>query len=45
MGSQPRRRKHLPQRTCVACRTVRPKRDLVRVVRTPDGAVIVDETG
>ena len=45
MGSQPRRRKHVPQRTCVACRTVRPKRDLVRVVRTPDGVVIVDETG
>ena len=26
-----------PDRTCVACRTVRPKRDLQRIVRTPDG--------
>lgn len=30
---------------CVACRTVRAKRDLVRVVRAPDGAVLVDPTG
>jgi predicted RNA-binding protein YlxR (DUF448 family) len=29
----------------VACRTSRPKRDLVRVVRTPDGRVELDETG
>jgi len=39
------RRKHVPQRTCVACRTARPKRDLVRVVRTPEGEILVDETG
>jgi predicted RNA-binding protein YlxR (DUF448 family) len=45
MGKQPRRHKHVPQRTCAACRTVRPKRELVRIVRTPEGAVMVDETG
>jgi hypothetical protein len=39
------RRKHTPQRTCVACRAVRPKRELVRIVRTPEGSVVVDETG
>jgi len=44
MGKRPQRRKHVPQRTCVACRTTRPKRDLVRVVRTPEGEVMVDET-
>ena len=32
-------------RSCVACRTPRPKRDLVRVVRHPDGTVAVDLTG
>jgi uncharacterized protein len=37
--------KHMPQRTCVACRQVRNKRDLIRVVRTPTGALEVDETG
>jgi predicted RNA-binding protein YlxR (DUF448 family) len=45
MSKRPQRRKHVPQRTCVACRTVRPRRDLVRVVRTPEGAVVLDETG
>ena len=36
--------KHIPQRTCVGCRTVLAKRQLVRVVRRPDG-VAVDPTG
>jgi hypothetical protein len=29
----------------VACRTVRDKRDLVRVVRTPEDEVLIDPTG
>ncbi len=45
MSKPSKRRKHIPQRTCVACRAVRPKRELVRVVRTPEGGVMVDETG
>ncbi|MFO7743442.1 MAG: YlxR family protein [Anaerolineae bacterium] len=45
MGRRTVRRKHIPQRTCVGCRTVRPKRELVRIVRTPEGCVTVDETG
>lgn len=36
--------KHVPQRTCVGCRTIMPKRQLVRIVRTEDG-VRVDPTG
>ncbi|OQY24019.1 MAG: YlxR family protein [Chloroflexi bacterium] len=44
-----KRPKHVPQRTCIACRTLRPKRDLVRIVRlsSPEGesTVMVDETG
>jgi uncharacterized protein len=34
-----------PQRTCVACRTTRDKRDLVRVVRAPDGSISLDASG
>ena len=34
-----------PTRTCVACRTERQKRDLVRVVRSPDGTVMLDLSG
>jgi len=37
--------KHIPQRTCVACGRVQPKRALVRIVRTPDAGVVADETG
>jgi uncharacterized protein len=41
-GPRPRR---VPQRTCVACRSVEGKRGLVRVVRTPEGSIQVDPTG
>jgi predicted RNA-binding protein YlxR (DUF448 family) len=37
--------KHLPQRTCLACRQVREKRALIRIVRATDGTVGVDDTG
>lgn len=36
--------KHVPQRTCVGCREVLPKRKMIRIVRTTDG-VQVDPTG
>ncbi len=39
------KRKHVPLRSCVVCRTKRPKRELVRIVRTTDGQVVVDATG
>ena len=42
---QPARRKHVPQRTCFVCREKRDKRQLTRLVRTPDGSVLVDPTG
>ena len=41
----PLRAKHIPLRSCITCRTKTDKRGLVRVVRTPDGAVSVDPTG
>ena len=37
--------RRLPERSCVACRTPRPKHDLVRVVRSPQGTVVIDPTG
>jgi len=36
------RRKHVPLRRCVACGEQRPKRDMMRVVRTPAGHIDVD---
>jgi uncharacterized protein len=35
--------RHIPNRTCVGCREVNPKRALIRIVRTPEG-VFVDLT-
>src|SRR5512142_1432421 len=32
--------KHVPQRTCVGCREVLPKRTMVRIVKTADGVQI-----
>ena len=34
-----------PQRTCIACQGTSGKRELVRLVRTAEGRVLVDETG
>lgn len=45
MARRSGRRRHVPHRTCVACRATRPKRDLVRIVRTPEGEVLVDPRG
>lgn len=39
------RRKHVPLRTCIICRQSSSKRELVRVVRTPSGLVLIDPTG
>lgn len=41
-GPRPR---PVPQRTCVACKSTGPKRGLVRLVRTAEGRVEVDESG
>lgn len=37
--------KKIPQRRCLGCMQSFPKRELIRVVRTPDGEVCVDLTG
>jgi predicted RNA-binding protein YlxR (DUF448 family) len=37
--------KHIPQRSCVACGRLRPKRELIRLVRLSGGGVEVDSSG
>jgi predicted RNA-binding protein YlxR (DUF448 family) len=37
--------KHVPQRTCIACRIVKPKRELIRLVRGANGGIEVDDSG
>ncbi|NLT43498.1 MAG: YlxR family protein [Anaerolineae bacterium] len=38
-------RRRSPQRTCVVCREVAAKRTLMRLVRTPEGTVVLDPRG
>ena len=35
----------IPMRMCVGCREMKPKKELLRVVRTPEGEVLIDPTG
>lgn len=44
-GTRGPRPRHVPQRTCVACRDKTNKRALFRIVRTSDGQAEIDLTG
>lgn len=35
----------IPMRMCVGCREMKPKRELLRIVRTPEGVISADATG
>ena len=37
--------KKIPMRQCMGCNEHKPKKELIRIVRTPDGEVILDFTG
>ena len=34
-----------PQRTCIACKNVKDKKELIRIVRTKEGVIERDPTG
>lgn len=42
---QGQRPKHVPQRTCIACRQKTDKRRLTRIVYTPENQVVIDKSG
>jgi len=35
----------IPMRKCLGCNEMKPKRELTRVVRPPEGAIFLDSTG
>lgn len=37
--------KKIPERQCLGCNEHKPKKDLLRVVRTPEGEILLDFTG
>ena len=41
----PLKPKKIPMRMCVGCREMKPKKELLRAVRSPEGEVSLDTTG
>jgi len=39
------RRRKVPLRVCVGCQEKKPKKSLMRIVRTPEGTIELDTTG
>ncbi|MBR5201904.1 MAG: YlxR family protein [Clostridia bacterium] len=39
------KQKKIPMRKCTGCGEQKPKKELVRVVKTPDGEILLDLTG
>jgi len=37
--------KKIPLRMCVGCREMKPKKELIRIVRTPEEKIALDPTG
>ncbi|NPV25968.1 MAG: YlxR family protein [Firmicutes bacterium] len=37
--------KKIPQRICLGCQEMKSKKELIRIVRTPDSEVLIDPTG
>lgn len=39
------RQRKLPQRMCVGCQEMKTKKELIRIVRTPNNEVLIDASG
>lgn len=39
------KQRKVPMRMCVGCREMTPKRELMRIVRSPEGAIAFDRAG
>ena len=35
----------IPMRKCMGCQEMKNKKELIRVVRTPEGEIVIDKTG
>ena len=41
----PQKIKKVPERKCMGCNEKRPKKELIRIVRTPEGEILLDDKG
>jgi predicted RNA-binding protein YlxR (DUF448 family) len=37
--------KKVPMRTCIGCREIKPKKELIRILKSPEGDISIDFTG
>ena len=37
--------KKIPERKCLGCNEMKPKKELIRVIKTPEGQILIDKTG
>ncbi len=37
--------KNIPKRTCIGCNEIKPKKELIRIVKNKEGNIFVDKTG
>ena len=35
----------IPVRTCIGCQCKKPKKEMIRIIRTPEGKIEIDKTG
>lgn len=40
-----RKQKKIPMRMCLGCNEMKPKKELIRVVKSPEGEISIDLTG
>ncbi len=45
MENNTQKARKLPMRQCLGCNEHKPKKELIRVVRTPEGEIVLDEIG
>lgn len=45
MDNNIQKARKIPMRQCLGCNAHRPKKELIRVVRTPEGAIVLDLVG
>ena len=41
----PQKMKKVPERKCMGCNEKKPKKELIRIVRTPEGSILLDDKG
>ena len=37
--------KKIPMRKCIGCGEMKSKKELIRIIRTPEGEIVLDKTG